>query len=141
MAYLVAADLDWPLRNELNDACGGSFMDISIRQLQRVDVLSLSGRLDASSSPELKREIEALLDKGRARLVLDLTNLETLSSAGLRVLADARKRARAFKITDLEGGDVRIAGPSKYIREVLDLTGFSTMLQIYEDTLSAVGSF
>jgi|HigsolmetaAR201D_1030396.scaffolds.fasta_scaffold12377_2 anti-sigma B factor antagonist len=116
-------------------------MDISIRQLQRVDVISLSGRLDASSSPELKREIDALLDKGRARLVLDLTNLETLSSAGLRVIADARKRARAFKLTDLEGGDVRIAGPSKYIREVLDLTGFSTMLQIYDDTLSAVGSF
>jgi anti-sigma B factor antagonist len=116
-------------------------MEIQHRQLNRVDVLSLSGRLDAASSPQLKEQIDALLSQNRCRIVLDLSGLEALSSAGLRILADARKRARDRKITDIEGGDVRIAGPSKYIKELLDLTGFSTMFEIYPDTGGAVGSF
>jgi anti-sigma B factor antagonist len=116
-------------------------MEINHRQLNRVDVLALNGRLDAASAPQLKEKVDALLSKNRCRIVLDLSGLEALSSAGLRVLADARKRARDRKITDLEGGDVRISGPSKYIRELLDLTGFSTMFEIYPDTVEAVGSF
>jgi len=116
-------------------------MEISHRHLNRVDVLSLSGRLDAAAASPLKEQIDSLFAQGRYRIVLDLGGLESLSSAGLRVLVDARKRARERKITDLEGGDIRIANPSAYIREILDLTGFTTMFEIYPDTLEAVGSF
>jgi anti-sigma B factor antagonist len=116
-------------------------MEISHRRLNRVDLLALQGRLDAASAPQLKEQIDSLLAQNRCRIVLDLSGLEGLSSAGLRVLADARKRTRDRKITDLEGGDVRLAGPSPYIKELLDLTGFSTMLEIYPDAVEAVGSF
>jgi anti-sigma B factor antagonist len=116
-------------------------MEISHRRLNRVDVLSLNGRLDAASSPSLKQQIDSLFAENRYRIVLDLSGLEMLSSAGLRILTDVRKRARERKLTDLEGGDVRIASPSPYIREILDLTGFTTMFELYEDTLEAVGSF
>lgn len=116
-------------------------MEISHRRLNRVDLLALNGRLDATSAPQLKEQIDSLFGQNRYRLVLDLSGLEGLSSAGLRVLAEARKRARDRKITDLEGGDVRLAGPSTYIKELLDLTGFSTMFEIYPDALEAVGSF
>src|SRR5436309_372852 len=81
----------------------------------------------AVSAPQLKQQIDTLLGQNRCRIVLDLSGLEALSSVGLRVLAEARKRARDRKITDLEGGDVRLAGPSTYIKELLDLTGFTTM--------------
>jgi anti-sigma B factor antagonist len=116
-------------------------MEISHRPLNRVDVVSLKGRLDAAGASPLKEQIDSLFAQGRYRIVLDLSGLEALSSAGLRILADARKRARDRKITDLEGGDIRIANPSMYIREILDLTGFTTMFEIYPDTLEAVGSF
>jgi anti-sigma B factor antagonist len=116
-------------------------MEISHRRLSRADVVSLKGRLDAMGAAPLKEQIDSLFAQGRYRIVLDLSGLEALSSAGLRVLADARKRARDPKITDLEGGDIRLAGPSVYIREILDLTGFTTMFEIYPDVLEAVGSF
>jgi anti-sigma B factor antagonist len=116
-------------------------MEISHKRLNRVDLLALSGRLDAMHAPELKRELERLFDQNRYRIVLDLEKLEYIASPGLRVLIEARKRARDWKITDLEGGDVRIANLPSRIKEVFDLTGFTSLFEIYDNTTEAVGSF
>lgn len=116
-------------------------MNITRRTLSKVDVLTLSGRLDAASEQDLRKVIDAMLSEGRARIVLDLSQLETLSSAGLRVIIEARKRARALSLTNLEGGDVRLAAPNDYVRELLDLTGFTTTFEIHSDVIGAVGSF
>jgi anti-sigma B factor antagonist len=116
-------------------------MEITHRRFNRVDLLAIDGRLDAASAPQLKQQIDTLLDQGRCRLVLDLSNLEYVASPGLRVLIEARKNARSRKITDLEGGDVRIANLPQRIKEVFDLTGFTSLFEIYPDTTEAVGSF
>ena len=116
-------------------------MEISHKRFNRVDLLSLAGRLDAASSPQFKQQIEALFEQGRYRLVLDMANLEYIASPGLRVLIEARKRARDLKFTDLEGGDVRIANLPPRIKEVFDLTGFTSLFEIYDDITEAVGSF
>lgn len=116
-------------------------MEITHKRLHRVDLLSLNGRLDAATAPQLKQQIDALFDQGRYRIVLNLADLEYIASPGLRVLIEARKRARDWKITDLEGGDVRIANLPPRIKEVFDLTGFTTLFEIYSDATEAVGSF
>ncbi|MBK9712016.1 MAG: STAS domain-containing protein [Kouleothrix sp.] len=116
-------------------------MEITHKRLNRVDLLTVSGRLDAASAPQFKQQIDALFDQGRYRIVLDLAGLEYIASPGLRVLIEARKRARDWKLTDLEGGDVRIANLPKRIKEVFDLTGFTSLFEIFNDTLEAVGSF
>lgn len=116
-------------------------MDISHKKFNRVDLLTLEGRMDAASAPQLKQQLDALFEQGRYRLVLDLAGLDYIASPGLRVLIEARKRARDRKLTDLEGGDVRIANLPPRIKEVFDLTGFTSLFEIYNDTLEAVGSF
>ena len=116
-------------------------MNIAHKKLNRVDLLTIDGRMDASNAPQLKQQIDALFDQGRFRLVLDLANLEYIASPGLRVLIEARKRARDRKLTDLEGGDVRIANLPPRIKEVFDLTGFTSLFEIFTDTTEAVGSF
>ena len=116
-------------------------MEITHRRLNRVDLLAISGRLDAASAPQLKQELETLFNQGRYRIVLDLAHLEYIASPGLRVLIEARKRARERKVTDMEGGDVRIANLPPRIKEVFDLTGFTSLFEIYPDTVEAVGSF
>ena len=116
-------------------------MEITHKRLNRVDVLTIVGRMDAANAPQLKQEIDSLFNQGRYRIVLDLAGLEYIASPGLRVLIEARKRARDWKITDLEGGDVRIANLPPRIKEVFDLTGFTSLFEIYPDTLEAVGSF
>jgi anti-sigma B factor antagonist len=116
-------------------------MEITHRRMNRVDLVEVSGRIDAATAPQLKQQIEALFEEGRYRIVLDLARLEYVSSPGLRVLIEARKRAREWKITDLEGGDIRIANLPPKIKEVFDLTGFTSLFEIYSDTVEAVGSF
>jgi anti-sigma B factor antagonist len=116
-------------------------MEITHKRYNRVDLLKIDGRMDAASAPQLKQAIDALFDQGRYRLVLDLANLEYIASPGLRVLIESRKRARDWKLTDLEGGDVRIANLPPRIKEVFDLTGFTSLFEIYGDTIEAVGSF
>jgi anti-sigma B factor antagonist len=116
-------------------------MNIEHRRLNRVDLVAVSGRIDAATAPQLKQQIEALFEEGRYRIVLDLEKLEYVSSPGLRVLIEARKKARDWKITDLEGGDIRIAHLPPRIKEVFDLTGFTSLFELYSDTVEAVGSF
>ncbi|GAB4112534.1 MAG: STAS domain-containing protein [Roseiflexaceae bacterium] len=117
-------------------------MEITHKQFNRVDLLKITGRLDAMQAPSLKAKFEELFNAGRYRFVLDLADLDYVASPGLRVLIEARKRARDWKITDLDGsGDVRIANLPPRIKEVFDLTGFTGLFQIYTDTTEAVGSF
>ncbi len=116
-------------------------MELNHRRLQRVDLIEVAGRIDAATAPQLKQLIDSIFADGRYRIVLDFSRLEYISSPGLRVLIEARKKAREWKLTDLEGGDVRIANLPPRIKEVFDLTGFSSLFEIYGDTVEAVGSF
>jgi anti-sigma B factor antagonist len=116
-------------------------MEIEQRSFHRADLIAVQGRLDAASAPDLQQAIEELFRKGRCRIVLDMEGLDHISSAGLRVLIDARRRAREWKLTDLEGGDVRIASLPPRIKEVFDLTGMTVLFEVFDDVTEAVGSF
>src|SRR5215210_6437565 len=116
-------------------------MELAHRRLQRVDILAVSGRVHAPEAAQLQDRINQLFAEGRFRLVLDLAQLEYISSPGLRVLVEARKRAREWKLSDFDRGDVRIVHLPPRIKEVFDLTGFTSLFQIYDDLVEAVGSF
>ena len=87
--------------------------------------ISLVGRLDAVTALELDKEISASL-AGVDDLTLDLTDLEYISSAGLRLLLKTQKRM------DKQGA-MRIKNVRENVREVLDMTGFSQFLTFAED--------
>jgi anti-sigma B factor antagonist len=116
-------------------------MEITHRRLNRVDVIAPSGRLTAAEAPQLQEQLNQLFNEGRYRILLDFANLEYISSPGLRVLIEARKRAREWKLTDFDRGDVRIVNLPPRIKEVFDLTGFTSLFHIYDDLVEAVGSF
>lgn len=84
--------------------------------------VSLCGRLDLLTSPELNRLIDEELE-GVSELTIDLTELEYISSAGLRVLLIAKK-----KLAD--AGSMKLVNPNEMVREVFDITGFSDVFEI-----------
>lgn len=116
-------------------------MELTHRRLHRVDVLAITGRIQAPEAAKLQERINQLFAEGRFRILLDLAALEYVSSPGLRVLIEARKRAREWKLTDFDRGDVRIVNLPPRIKEVFDLTGFTSLFNIYDDIVEAVGSF
>jgi len=85
-------------------------------------VIGLVGRLDTTTAPELEAELKASLG-GVEELVLDLVNLDYISSAGLRVLLAAQKTMNAQ-------GNMKITNVKPEIMEVFEITGFSDILTI-----------
>ena len=85
--------------------------------------VQLIGRLDAVTALELDKSLK--LD-GITDLTIDLTDLEYISSAGLRTLLKLQKRM------DKQGA-MRIKNIRENVREVLDMTGFANFLTIAED--------
>ena len=84
--------------------------------------LIVSGRLDTQTAPELENELDAVLT-GLKELTFDMTNLEYVSSAGLRVILKSQK---AMNIQ----GSMKLTGVNDSIMEVFDITGFLDILTI-----------
>ncbi len=110
-------------------------MQISTKPLKRVEVITVSGRVDSSTAPEFEQVLKNTLDSGRYQIVLDLEKVDYMSSAGLRALVAALKTARRHS------GDVRIANPSSRVSEVLQLAGLTSLFEVYPSQVEAVGSF
>ncbi len=85
--------------------------------------LTLSGRLDTTTAPQLTEALDKL-PADTTTLILDLTDLEYISSAGLRVILSAQKKMKA------QSGSMEIHHPGELVMEVLDVTGFSDILTI-----------
>lgn len=116
-------------------------MEILHRQLPRVDVLTITGRLQASEAKQLKDRIDELFSQKRYRILLDLGQLDYISSGALRVLVQARKTAKEQKVPEGSRGDVRIVHMSPQVASVFNLVGFTGLFDIYDDMVDAVASF
>jgi anti-sigma B factor antagonist len=84
--------------------------------------VSLTGRLDTTTAPELEKELKVSLD-GVSALTIDMAALEYISSAGLRVLLSAQK-------TMNKQGEMKVVHVGETIMEIFEVTGFSDILSI-----------
>ncbi len=84
--------------------------------------VSLEGRLDTVTAPELDEELKTSLD-GVTDLTLDLEQLEYMSSAGLRVLLAIQKKMN-------KQGIMKVTHVNETIMEIFEITGFSDILTI-----------
>ncbi len=99
-------------------------MQITETRKNNVVELVLSGRLDVNAAEKLEEELEHNLSLGAIKLVvLDMQALEYISSAGVRVLLSAQKNMR-------EGREMIIRSPSKFCRQVFEVTGADIFLKI-----------
>ncbi|MGM9643578.1 MAG: STAS domain-containing protein [Eubacteriales bacterium] len=92
------------------------------KKFSDVNTIVLSGRLDTVTAPQLEAELEKILSDSDA-LVLDMANLEYISSAGLRVILKAQKAMNTK-------GTMKLIHVGESIMEVFDITGFSDFLNI-----------
>ena len=110
-------------------------MEILEREAGNVNIICLSGRLDAYCSNDVEKKLNSLIDADRVRLVVNLDQLEYISSSGLRVLLAALKKTRK------QQGDIRLACLKPYIKEVFDIAGFTQLFTILDTEEATVDSF
>lgn len=112
-------------------------MEIKTKQLKRVDIIELYGRVDSNSAAQLEDAFKAITSEKRFRIVVDMEHLEYISSRGLRALITALKETRRWN-----RGDVRLCCiPQRIKLDVFDLTGLTPLFKIYSSSVEAVGSF
>ena len=110
-------------------------MDIEKQSMNGVIVVKPIGSIDATSAPGLAESIDEIVAGNDIHLVADFSEVDYTSSAGLRVLLGAVKDTRA------QGGDIRLAGVLPDVLKVLSLSGFTSILKLYDDVNAAVASF
>ncbi|MEE9592412.1 MAG: STAS domain-containing protein [Thermoplasmata archaeon] len=109
-------------------------MNVREEKLGDVIVLEAEGRVDSTTAPVLGETLTATLGAGPKGLVLDLRLLEYISSAGLRTLLQAAKRAEEL------GSRFVLCGISGKVRQLFDLGGFLDLFTTYTSKEEGVAS-
>jgi anti-sigma B factor antagonist len=109
---------------------------ITTKEYKRVDLIAVEGRVDSSTAPQLEKALRKIIDNGRYRIVVDLSETDFMSSAGLRALLSALKQVRRFN-----RGDLRLAALSSKVKKAFELAGLGVVFQVFDNSVDAVGSF
>ncbi len=102
---------------------------------QRVWTIAAHGRIDLPAARAIEDAIAELCDAGKARVVVDLSDVLYMASAGLAALLTGVRRARLLQ------GDVRLAAMNDRVRDVFEMSGFDQVFTIYPTVAAAVASF
>jgi anti-anti-sigma factor len=92
-----------------------------------VALVKPEGRLDAATVPAFEETLKRLLAEKHSRLVINLTQVNYISSSGLRAMLTARRQARA------QGGDLILCCMPPRVQQVFDMVGFSSVFGVYEN--------
>ena len=98
------------------------------------EIVRLAGRLDSSAAQSAEANLTAALGEGVPHVAIDMTRLDYISSAGLRVLLVLAKKIQQAK------GKVALFGLSPNVREVFTVSGFDTIFSIQPDPAAAVAA-
>ena len=110
-------------------------METDIRHENQITTVAVTGSVDALTAAELTETINKEIEDGHANLVVDLSGLAFMSSAGLRSLLGAVKETRSH------GGDLRIVSTNPGIDKVLKMSGFHNIAKVFTSQPDAVASF
>ncbi len=105
---------------------------IAHEALANVHLVSFSGQLNSGNASNAETDIVALITQGHRNFVFDFTNLDYISSAGLRVVLVAAKRLKPEK------GRLVLFGMQPQVREVFDISGFLNILDVVESREEAI---
>lgn len=111
-------------------------MEVTSNRYKHCNLITVKGRVDSNTAPELNKVITKSTNAGDYRIVIDMSGVDFLSSAGLRILMLAQKTCKRYN-----RGEVKLAKVPAKIKSALDLVGFTMLFNFYDDSISAVGSF
>lgn len=110
-------------------------IDVSVSGVNDVTLVEVSGRIDSMNASQFGEALLSEIESENVQIVLDLSGVDYMSSAGLREIVSALKKAKR------KSGDLRIAEPSERVQEVLEMAGLDTIVRIFPSQTDAVSSY
>lgn len=107
-------------------------MNVVTERIGGATVVALTGRLDSSTSKDLDDHLSGIIDAAPV-VVIDMGSLNYVSSAGLRILLKAAKQAKS------RASKLMLCALHPHVREVFDISGFSSIFAIHADRSAALG--
>jgi anti-sigma B factor antagonist len=108
-------------------------MDIQKKKEKQILIVTTSGRLDALSAPIFEENLSQSLAEGETRLLVDFSDLQYISSAGLRSLLVLTKKLKTVQ------GELYFAGIRGPVAEVFKISGFNNLFKIFDSPEEALG--
>jgi len=112
-------------------------MNVQCEVQSSVDIVRPRGRIDSATAGIFERAVAEVFERGSQRLVLDLSRVDYVSSAGLRATLIVGKRMRA-----IPGGKLALCALAPAVREVFEISGFVSIFTIcasLDDAMAACG--
>lgn len=110
-------------------------MNLATQQQGNVQIISVAGALDASTSEDFKVYVNGLIERDHDHLVVDLSAIPFMDSSGLGALVSLFKRVRA------RGGDLKLAAANDTVHKVFTLTRLDRVFDLCEDVETALEEF
>ena len=110
-------------------------MDISTRASGNATVVSVGGRVDATTAPELANTLTQAVNEGKIKLIVSLEKLEYVSSAGLRAFLATAKMINA------KNGKLVLAGLQGSVRQVFEISGLLPVFNVVDSEAEALKLF
>jgi anti-sigma B factor antagonist len=111
-------------------------MEVTTKQFKRCDMVKASGRIDSNTAPQLAKAFDRIVEADHFRIVFDMSDVDFISSAGLRVLINVQKTCKRWN-----RGELVLTSVPERIHEALELAGFVPLFRFSDDVVEAVGSF
>ncbi len=106
-------------------------MNLEITKSADYTLVSVKGRVDTTNANELEKSILELIDGGDTKIIMDCSELNYISSSGLRVFLIVQKRLMSIK------GQFRLCSLQPGIKEIFDISGFSSIFSLFADADAA----
>lgn len=111
-------------------------MQYTITPHKRCTIITVTGRVDGSTSPKLEEGLHEITISGTYNIVVDMSEVDFMSSAGWWVLIETQKECKKGG-----RGETVLVGVSDQIRTSLNLVGMDTYFKMFKEQTEAVGSF
>ncbi len=110
-------------------------MEIQTRDTNGIKVIDLIGKLDTNTAPDAEKHLSELIKEGVKKILVNLEKLDYISSAGLRVLLSTTKQLQKT------GGMMRICNLNEVVKEIFDISGFSSIFNVFVTESEALNDF
>ncbi len=108
---------------------------IGEKKAGNITIIFLEGKIDSTSSIEIEKKINDLIDRGEKYLIVNLSGTEYISSSGLRVMLSSLKRLKKVQ------GDLKVSCTRPLVQNVFNMAGFTQIFEFYDREEDALSRF
>ncbi len=110
-------------------------MEVTLEKRGKVAILNKKGSLDTKTSASLEEKLVEMIDNNESCIMIDFTELDFISSSGLRMLLMAGKKLKSSK------GTMVLCSLQDHVQGVFDVAGFSMIFSIHQSYEQALEEF